>query len=159
MLITHDYLCDKAFKWLKSHKQNIIIPNCSIISRELVTLVRETPDVIGWSQGISYLIECKTSLADFKADKKKYFRATPNMGMGDYRYFLAPKGLLKVYDLPEGWGLLELSRRSIFITYPSYKFTSDKRNEIIVISSIASRAYSNSTKGIFVKKFTPMIRK
>lgn len=66
----------------------------------------EIPDIIGWKSGYSVLIECKTSRSDFLADKKKLFRRYPDMGMGVYRLFLCPDGIILSEDLPENWGLL-----------------------------------------------------
>ena len=66
----------------------------------------ECPDVIGWRDGHSILIECKVSRSDYLADRKKKFRAKPEMGMGDARLFLAPPGVIRPDELPQGWGLL-----------------------------------------------------
>lgn len=72
------------------------------------TISGERPDAIGWRDGISILIECKASHADFLADRKKPFRAeTDNQqGMGDWRFYLCPPEIIKPEELPEGWGLL-----------------------------------------------------
>ncbi|MDQ7286946.1 hypothetical protein O0I55_17650, partial [Stenotrophomonas sp. Sm5341] len=69
----------------------------------------EDPDAIGWYTGRTMLVECKVSRSDFLADRKKRFRANPERGLGLYRYFMAPKGLIKVDELPARWGLLEVS--------------------------------------------------
>lgn len=37
--------------------------------------------------------------------------------MGDWRFMLTPKGLIKVEELPEGWGLLETDGRRIYKTH------------------------------------------
>ncbi|MCP3944994.1 MAG: hypothetical protein GY710_26450 [Desulfobacteraceae bacterium] len=66
---THDELIKIAEKWL--------LKRCGFAFRELTTFASETPDVIGFRQGESILIECKTSRADFHADKKKIFRRRP----------------------------------------------------------------------------------
>jgi hypothetical protein len=92
---------------------------------------KEIPDAIGWLRsGISLLIECKASRGDFLSDAVKPSRrsgkagvsggpepsnAEPPIkpprkteGLGAYRFYLAPSGLLHPDELPEGWGLLEL---------------------------------------------------
>lgn len=46
---------------------------------------------------------------------KKVFRLNPGMGMGRYRYFLAPAGLIDVSELPPLWGLLEWDGRWIHV--------------------------------------------
>ena len=96
---------------------------------------REIPDAIGWLRsGVSILIECKASRGDFLSDADKpsrrvgkgggksgaLVRPEPSApepkikppikteGLGSYRFYLAPLGLLHPDELPEGWGLLEL---------------------------------------------------
>jgi hypothetical protein len=67
----------------------------------------ELPDVIGFKMRHSDLIECKVSRSDFLADKRKSFRNEQSgKGMGDYRYYCCPKGLISTEELPDGWGLL-----------------------------------------------------
>src|SRR5262249_6716885 len=41
------------------------------------------------------------------------FRQKPETGVGCERFYLAPKGLIRVPELPAGWGLLEVSAREI----------------------------------------------
>lgn len=59
------------------------------------------------------VVECKISRADFLADCDKTFRQKPETAMGCERFYLAPAGLLKLGELPAGWGLLELRGREI----------------------------------------------
>lgn len=59
------------------------------------------------------VVECKISRADFLADRDKTFRQKPETAMGCERFYLAPAGLLKLGELPAGWGLLELRGREI----------------------------------------------
>lgn len=100
--MTHAELVELAAAWLRSR--------CSVVITEMtaVSVTGECPDAIGWS-GSSHLVECKASRADFLADRKKAFRQFPEQGMGTFRYFLAPKGLIKPEELPSNWGLLEVS--------------------------------------------------
>jgi hypothetical protein len=51
-------------------------------------------------------VECKASRSDFARDAKKHFRRWPQNGMGTFRFYLCPEGLLSPSDLPERWGLL-----------------------------------------------------
>lgn len=100
--MTHDDLVLRAEKWLKSQ-------GCGVVFRDefrALTHSGEQPDAIGWRDGLSIMIECKASRSDFFADKKKRFRIDPAMGMGDWRFFMCPPGIIKPEDLPEGWGLL-----------------------------------------------------
>ena len=69
----------------------------------------EQPDVLGLdSWGNSIVVEVKVSRSDFFADKKKPWRANPEQGMGCFKVYLAPEGLLKVEDIPYGWQLWEV---------------------------------------------------
>lgn len=100
--ITHDDLVESARRWLcKEH--------CIVIT-EMSDGVSEKPDAIGWRAGSeTTLIECKTSRQDFLSDKKKPSRQS--LGMGDFRYYLAPKGLISIDELPGRWGLLEYKNK------------------------------------------------
>lgn len=81
---------------------------CSVTLPEFYTWNNELPDVLGFSRDLSTVIECKVSRADFLRDSKKSFRLNPNSGMGDMRYYVAPKGLIKPEELPYRWGLIEI---------------------------------------------------
>lgn len=109
MTITHDSLCLQAEKFLKNHGFGVVFHD----KFRACTGSGEQPDALGFRSGVSCLIECKTSRADFLADRKKRFRITPELGMGDWRFMLTPKGMVKVEELPEGWGLLETNGKTI----------------------------------------------
>jgi hypothetical protein len=107
--MTHDGCVLRAEKWLKQQ-------GCGIVLREpfrASTGSGEIPDAIGWRDGLSILIECKVDRADFLADKKKRFRRDPAMGMGDWRFFMCPPGVIEIDDLPEGWGLLWVTGKQV----------------------------------------------
>lgn len=113
----HAELCALGEKWLRRH-------GCRVVLRDpfkAAVYTGECPDVIGWRDGHSILIECKTSRSDFLADKKKGFRIDPTRGMGDCRLYLAPEGVIKLDDLPDGWGLLETDGKRVTVVgaYPS----------------------------------------
>jgi hypothetical protein len=59
------------------------------------------------------LVEVKVSKSDFLADRQKPHRAEPNRGVGKYRYYMAPAGLIKVDELPNRWGLIEVNPRGV----------------------------------------------
>lgn len=132
--MTHKQLVKKAKAWLtKSHR---------VVLTELATSTSETPDAIGFkgtSEAGSTLIECKTSRADFHADKHKHFRREPERGMGDRRYFMAPKGVLSPDDLPEGWGLLEVTEHQVKEKAPAKFVKANKAAEIIMLISVIRR--------------------
>lgn len=98
--MTHAELVQRAAKWLKGQRYRVVFT-------EMTTPARETPDAIGFnSGGVSCLIECKTSLADFKREKHKHFRRWSEMGIGCKRYYFCEKDLISADNLFEGWGLL-----------------------------------------------------
>ena len=108
--ITHTGLVERAEKWL----QNTV--NCGVVfndSFRAATLSGECPDAIGFRAGISILVECKASRSDFLADKKKSFRANPEMGIGDWRFYMCPPGVINIEDLPDDWGLLWVTGKTV----------------------------------------------
>lgn len=100
--LTHGQLVEAAYKWILKRG------GCGVAFKEFRTGAcnGEFPDVIGFYSGGSLVIECKVSRSDFLADKNKHFRRTPELGMGDHRYYCCPTGLIKAEELPVGWGLL-----------------------------------------------------
>ncbi len=140
--ITHKELVKHAGLWLRNNSYTH-----TVVLTELATSCSETPDAIGFSaQGFSTLIECKTSRADFHADKKKYFRRDPENGVGDFRYFMAPAGLLTPEELPENWGLIEIyektasGRRRRCETVPATQCLKlNQRNQIGMLVSVMRR--------------------
>ena len=69
--------------------------------------VSETPDAWGFnSYGQTMLLEAKASRSDFLADKRKFFRRLPALGLGQFRYYIAPSGVISQQDLPPRWGLI-----------------------------------------------------
>jgi hypothetical protein len=99
----------KKLEW-KEHRS--VGFGCGVIASEVTTAANDIPDVIGWRSGWSYLIECKASRSDFFADRKKPQRNN-GTGMGNFRYFMVPSGLIKPEELPAEWGLLEVEGRSV----------------------------------------------
>lgn len=72
------------------------------------------PDAIGFRAASrlteTVVVEVKCSRADFLADAKKPHRADGE-GMGLYRYFMCPEGLIRPHEVPGRWGLLWVSAR------------------------------------------------
>ena len=100
----HRELCRLAGKWLRKPKFGSSY--CPYVAVELVTANPETPDVFGWNYWATVLIEVKVSRSDFLADAKKSFRQQPEEGVGAFRYYCSPEGLITEVDLPDKWGLL-----------------------------------------------------
>ncbi len=112
-MTTHAQLVKAGAKWLRTigdHKYR-----CQLVCTEFEASNEgnEIPDVIGWSQHDSVLIECKTSRADFHRDFKKRTRKGIAVGFGTYRWYFAPCGLLDPNEMPQGWGLLVLQGKGI----------------------------------------------
>lgn len=108
---THAALCDVAVKWLKRPHSGGG-PGCLVAVSEVAGgWTGEIPDAIGfnlshWEAGAT-VIEVKVSRSDFLSDRKKPHRQAG--GMGRWRYYMAPVGLIAVSELPAGWGLIEVT--------------------------------------------------
>jgi hypothetical protein len=82
----------------------------------------EMPDAIGWKKAChSVMVECKVTRADFLVDREKPWRQKPGRGVGSERFYLAPPGLIKMDELPAGWGLLEFRRGRVEMIRESAK--------------------------------------
>ena len=102
-IYTHSQLVDAAYKWVLKN-------GMSVAFKEMKTIVEEIPDVIAFGGRVqSLLIEVKISRIDFKREmRSKIFRINPAQGMGTHRIMMCPAGMLKLEELPEKWGLLEV---------------------------------------------------
>ena len=113
--MTHAQLVEKAVRWLRSYC-------CGVVLSEQACVSGEMPDAIGWKQAChSVLVECKVTRADFLADRAKPFRQKPQMGVGSERFYFTPPALVKIEELPSGWGLLELRRGRVELVHASAK--------------------------------------
>lgn len=113
MELTHANLCGVAVRWLRrpngagGHGCHVAVSECK------AEWNGEIPDAIGFRAGHqagSIVVEVKVSRSDFLADKGKPHRAEGS-GMGVWRYYMAPAGLLTAEDMPARWGLLEVNSR------------------------------------------------
>lgn len=152
--ITHEQLRKAAFACLRRQKSNYnrkeenVGFGCSLVVSEVVSAAYEIPDAIGWRYGSSILIECKCSRSDFFADAKKIHRL--GTGVGQKRFFMTPPGLVKISELPDQWGLLEVEGRKVNIIYqPPWKdrildtkaHTDENRILLSLISRIKAREF------------------
>lgn len=104
---THAELVDRAVRWLKVTKR------CGVVFREHY-MVDEIPDALGFRHSWSICVECKTSVADFRADLLKATRRRGYHERPALRcYYLCAPGLITVDMLPEGWGLLYAEPRLV----------------------------------------------
>ena len=137
---SHRELCKKAAKFLKS-KGIQPFHKCQYVVCELERATgSESPDAFGICNNSSQLIEVKVSRSDFLADKRKWFRQNPKQGIGDYRSYLCPEGVIKKNDLPEKWGLLWINDKGkIFEVLKPEKQEACKQEEIYLMMSILRR--------------------
>lgn len=112
--LTHKSLCALAVKWLK-RPYSRDGHGCHVAVEEARSgWDGEVPDAIGFhlngNRVDSVVVEVKVSRGDFLSDKAKPHRA-PGLGMGNWRYYLCPEGLIQPEELPAGWGLLWVNSR------------------------------------------------
>jgi hypothetical protein len=113
--MTHAQLVERAVRWLRSYR-------CGVVLSEQACVSGEMPDAIGWKRANhSVLVECKLARADFLADRGKPFRQKPEEGVGSERFYLTPSALVRLEELPPGWGLLEFRRGRVEVVEHSAK--------------------------------------
>ena len=140
----HNELVARGKRWLRNQGCRVILADpfrANVPSGE-------QPDVIGWRDGLSILLEAKVSRSDFMADRSKKFRVSPELGMGDWRYFLCPPDVIKPDDLPQGWSLLWAHERKIEVVHGGPRgnvwwadkpFEGHKRSETCLLVSAMAR--------------------
>lgn len=111
--MTHDELNQIAKRWLL-RAESAKGPGCKVAFVE-VGAVGDTERADAWGyrwgdHGGSVLVESKVSRTDFLRDKHKPHRQA-GKGLGDYRYYICPEGMITLDDLPERWGLLWVNKR------------------------------------------------
>ena len=156
--MTHDDLVKRAVSWLKRPAAKRLgefewwrKSGCGVVVPELVSYAPESPDAIGWtSGGYSYLIECKCSLSDFRADANKGHRLN---GAGAQRLFLCEPGVIPVAELPGGWGLLHCHPSRITVErVPEHNMDRNMVSEMTMMYSLLRRV---EVRGELTKCFAP----
>ena len=131
---------------------------CPITFMELSTASYEIPDVIGFHSGGSGLIEAKVTRNDFLSDKRKFFRKNPDRGMGNWRFYACPTGLIKPEEIPEKWGLIYVSEkgRCTIIVKPERQESDIKQEHGFLYSIIRRIILYHSLPEIddFIKKYS-----
>ena len=123
-----------AVRWLRQYR-------CGVVLSEQACISGEMPDAIGWKKAChSVLVESKVSRADFLADRDKPFRQKPEIGVGCERYYLAPRGLIRIEELPAGWGLLVRSHEELRLARPPVNLEASAEQRIALLESIAVAA-------------------
>lgn len=113
--MNHTDLCNLAVKWLRRPASQGG-PGCNVAASECTgSYSGEITDAIGFrsvgDEQHSVVVEAKVTRSDFLADANKPHRSGLVAGMGVFRYYLAPTGLIQVEEVPAGWGLIEVSPR------------------------------------------------
>lgn len=103
----HDLLSSLGARWLKRQGFPIVATEINAAGS------REQADVVGFRSTCSAIIEVKVSRGDFLADKNKPERQNDGAGLGVYRFYLCPTGLIKPDELPPKWGLLHSDGREV----------------------------------------------
>jgi len=156
--MTHDDLVRRAVSWLKRSASKQLGElkwwrkgGCGVVVPELVSYAPEIPDAIGWmSGGYSYLIECKVSLSDFRADANKGHRTH---GAGAQRLFLCEPGVIPAEELPAGWGLLNCHANLITVEVaPEHNAERNIASEMAMMYSLLRRV---EVRGELTKCFAP----
>ena len=126
-VMSHSLCVKMATEYMKK-RASVVLP-------EFFSHNSELPDVIAFTSRASTVIECTVSRSDFLKDKNKPFRINANQGMGDYRYYCAPKGLIKPEELPRGWGLIEIlpsnRMRKVIDSYTALKKNIDAEHYLL----------------------------
>lgn len=140
----HYQLCCLGAKFLKSRKnaEPFEMPN-KYVAVELVTLTAENPDIWATNGYQTTLVEVKTTHADFLADQKKWVRSEAadiaDKCLGNFRYYLCPKGVINENELPNKWGLLVYDGKRITKVKPAKYQKSSTDAELLVVTSIMRR--------------------
>jgi hypothetical protein len=130
----HRDMCQRAAKWLRGTM------GCNVAVWEITACANEKPDAIGWNPYKSTLVECKMSRSDFLRDKLKYHKKTPESGMGNYRYYMCPPGIIKIDELPTNWGLLYLKNGRVSIIKKADRQAANLHAERAFLASILRRS-------------------
>lgn len=147
---THKELCALAVAWLQRPASRSG-PGCTVAVSESANWINgEIPDAIGWRpyrQVLcgSVVVEVKVSRADFLADASKPHRIDGATGMGAYRYYLVPEGIIVPGDLPPKWGLVEVNKRGhlkvraghVLLGYQEADCWRHEHNQFAEISTLA----------------------
>lgn len=156
---THAQLCEIAKAWLLrpnskgGHGCHVALSECRS------GYGGEMPDAIGLraanNSPESVVVEAKVSRTDFLADRFKPHRA-PGQGMGSFRYFICPEGLIQPEEVPEKWGLLWVSHRGTVTSIlgvtalsnncgsfrdfePAWRHDCDQQRELWLVIRVMSR--------------------
>lgn len=144
----HERLVAMSGRWLTREGFGVVATETSALG------VAEEADAIGFRSICTAVVEAKASRSDFLADSRKPHRSAG--GLGVYRFYMSPIGVIDADDLPAGWGLLHaVGNRVIVVVRPpgnlwpaygagtaewaKFQHQPDERAETRVLYSIARR--------------------
>jgi hypothetical protein len=133
---------DDNGKIIRSDKYDInilTVGRCNPILKNPQNIMSIRPDVIGWSMCNSMVIECKTSHADFKNDKKK------KAILGSYFWYLTPPGIIKQEELTFE-GLIEYNFDTKEINHIKPALPREDNNLINEVSILLTLARGTNNK-------------
>lgn len=102
----HQRLSRLAEKWMRS------LGGCEFVMRGMYGTHGEHPDCIGFfirgvtADPFSIVVESVTSQYELCSDGHKTFRRYPNLGMGNFRFYLSDAKDIDLNVIPEHWGYL-----------------------------------------------------
>lgn len=139
--LTHRELCVLGWRFLRSGRRR-----CTVAVVEPVTAAYCSPDAIGWGyRGDVHVVEAKRSRADFRADAHKPSRRADSTP-GDYRWYVAPARMIQPAELPEGWGLAEVTvaadgsaRIRVRVEAPQVEMTRTAQRQTMLITGSVMR--------------------
>ena len=100
----------------------------------------EPIDVFGFGGGCTQIIKVITTRMELNLDLERAYRKCPKYGIGEFRSYLCPNGLLNKEDIPKNWGLLWCDNKGkiIEILNPQ-KQEENKAQEAKIIKSLLRR--------------------
>lgn len=112
-----------------------------LVLKEFVTYGLSNPDVIGFSNTISIMVECKRSYLDFKRDKKKYSHLCDRtLGNRKYYFFNTKKLALKcLEEVPEKWGVFYIDEIGELIHAKEADYCDTEPDEKVILLSVIRR--------------------
>jgi hypothetical protein len=143
--LSHANLVELSAVWLRK-KHPVVVT-------EVACCGGEEADAIGFNGILSTIIECKALRSDFLSDNKKLWRQRAEIGLGNYRYYCCPRGLISIHELPENWGLLEVVGGQVFTAHKAKMF-SDKASEAPILISVIRRIGKNHPVGVSIRCYT-----
>lgn len=142
----HKDLVELAENWLKDSKTEKDIPflqTCGAVIAKSGSSAKEQPYAIGFTFSTSILIEAKLNDSDLGADKRKTLHIDRDK-LGDYRFYIAPKGLVSADNIPNKYGLLEVDGSRVNIVKEPEYIGAQKESEVALLASVVRRFQKKS---------------